>query len=138
MPTAKNMNELVKLTNKKISKALSQDVERVARNTLKEHVVSDVYDAYGSSYDRTGGLLQDRNIESEMENDNTLSIRSTRHKNGNDIAKIIETGIGYSYGGLDDIIGPRPFHEETYKELANGLAKKALAEGLRKQGINVK
>ena len=137
MPTAKNMNELAKLLNKKISKSLSQDVERVARNTLKEHIVSDVYDPYDSSYDRTGGLLQDRNIDSKMENDNTLSIRSTRHENGNDIAEIIETGVGYSYGGLDDIIGPRPFHEETYKELANGLAKKALADGLKKQGVDV-
>jgi hypothetical protein len=139
MSTAKNINDLVKLLNKKyINKALSTDVEKVARKTLKEHVVEDVYDAYDSNYQRTGGLLQDRNIDSKMENDNTLSIRSTREENGRDIAYIIETGEGYNPSHLDDVIGERPFHEETYKELKNGLAKKTLAEALKKQGLDIK
>lgn len=138
MPTAKNTHELFKMLNKKIQKSLSSDVANTAKNTLKEHAVEDVYDAYDSSYSRTGGLLQDRNIEVKLEDGNTLTVRSTRQENGRDIAQIIETGIGYSYDGLDEKIGARPFHEETLKDLENGLAKKALADGLRKQGLDIK
>ncbi|MGG3892013.1 hypothetical protein [Metabacillus fastidiosus] len=136
---SKQMNELAKLINKKLSKSLQTDVSKVARNTLKEHVVKDVYDAYTpESYERTGGLLQDRNIEVKMENDNTLSVRSTRHEGSKDIAYTIEYGEGYSPSSLDEVIGARPFHKETAKELNQGLAKKALADGLRKQGLDVK
>ncbi|MED1863224.1 hypothetical protein P4V41_07130 [Fictibacillus nanhaiensis] len=136
---AKNMKELEALINKKIRQALETEVSKTARNSLKEHIVDDVYEAYTpQTYDRTGGLLQDRNIDTHMENDNTLSVRSTREEDGRDIASIIEYGKGYSYDGLDERIGARPFHEEVAKELANGLAKDALIKGLKKQGIEVK
>jgi hypothetical protein len=136
---AKNFKELEALINKKIRNAMESEVAKQARNTLKEHVVEDVYDAYSPSmYDRTGGLLQDRNIDTHMENDITLSVRSTREEDGRDIASVIEYGKDYSYDGLDERIGARPFHEEAARELANGLAKDALAKGLKKQGIQVK
>lgn len=135
---AKNINELAKILEKKIAKSLQNEVAKQARKTLKEHVVTDVYDAYESTYERTGGLLKDKNIETKMENENTLSVRSTRSENGRDIAYVIESGKNYSYPGLDEKIGERPFHRETAKELEEkGLAKKALAEGLRKQGLDV-
>jgi hypothetical protein len=136
---AKNFKELEALINKKIRKAMEDEVAKQARNTLKEKVVETVYDAYTpQTYDRTGGLLQDRNIDTHMENDNTLSVRSTREEDGRDIAAVIEYGTGYSYDGLDERIGARPFHEEAAKELANGLAKESLKRGLKKQGIPVK
>lgn len=137
---AKNMADLAKLIEKKISKALQNEVADTARKVLKENVITEVYDQYTpSQYDRTGGLYQDRNIEVIMENDNTLSVRSIREEDGRDIASIIEYGEGYSYPGLDERIGARPFHAETKRELEEkGLAKKALAEGLRKQGVNIK
>ncbi|MGM7720489.1 hypothetical protein [Metabacillus sp. Hm71] len=135
----KSISDLAKHFNKnQLKKALQEDVAKVARNTLKEHVIEDVYDAYDSNYQRTGGLLQDENIETKMEDDATLSIRSTRHEGNRDIAAVIEYGENYSYPGLDEIIGERPFHAETAKELdEKGLAKKALADGLKKQGIKV-
>jgi hypothetical protein len=136
---AKNFKELEALINKAIRKAMENEVSRTARNTLKEHVVEDVYDAYSpTQYDRTGGLLQDRNIDSHMVDDNTLSVRSTREEDGRDIASVIEYGKGYSFDGLDERIGARPFHEEAKKELANGLAKESLKRGLKKQGLDVK
>lgn len=141
MVVLKNINELAKhLAKNQIKQALENDVAEQSRKTLKENVIDEVYDTYSpTQYERTGGLYQDRNIDTKMENDTTLSIRSTREENGRDIASVIEYGEGYSYEGLDERIGARPFHEETAKELADkGLAKKALAEGLRKQGLNVK
>lgn len=131
------MKELEKLINAKIKQAMSTNVKKIAVNTLKENVVTEVYDAYDSEYDRTGGLLQDKNIDAHMENDNTLTVRSTRNENGRDIANIIESGVGYSNPSLDSRIGARPFHAETAKELDKGLAKKALKDGLKQQGLDV-
>ncbi|MNG09648.1 hypothetical protein D3C84_930740 [compost metagenome] len=135
----KSIADLAKHFNKnQLKKAMETDVAKVARNTLKEHVIEDVYEEYTpKTYDRTGGLYQDRNIETDMIDDNTLSVRSTRKEGNRDIAQIIEDGENYSYPGLDERIGARPFHAETAKELEKGLAKKALKDGLKKQGIKV-
>lgn len=139
MATVKSIKELEVLLNKKINSALRNEVEKVARKTLKENVVTEVYDAYNSQYQRTGELLQDRNIESKMEDENTLSIHSTRHEGSRDIAEVIEYGKGYNPAYLDEVIEERPFHAETAKELEEkGLAKKALADGLKRQGLDVK
>jgi hypothetical protein len=147
----KSIADLAKhLEKNQIKKALEDDVAKQARKTLKQKIKSEVYDVYPDPkvYNRTGGLLQDSNIDTTMENDNTLSIRSTRSENGRDIAEVIEYGHegskdGYEhpayYPGGDNFIQPRPFHAETARELdEKGLAKKALKDGLRKSGLNVK
>jgi hypothetical protein len=146
----KSLADLAKhLEKNQIKKALQDDVAKQARKTLKEHIVEDVYNEYPDPkvYSRTGGLLQDSNIDTTMENDNTLSIRSTRSENGRDIAEVIEYGHegskdGYEYPAYypsgNNFVQPRPFHAETAKELdEKGLAKKALADGLRKSGLDV-
>ena len=137
---AKNIADLVKLIEKKVKIAMEKEVSEVAKRTLQENVISEVYEQYTpTQYERTGGLYQDRNIEVKMENDSTLSVRSTREEDGRDIASIIEYGVGYSYPGLDERIGARPFHQVTKQELEEkGLAKKALESGLKKQGVNIK
>ena len=138
MATFKNMKDLEKFINKKIASALQREVASEARKVMKENVITEVYDAYQSSYERTGGLYQDRNIETNLVNNNTLTVRNTRNENGRDIAYIVEYGENYSYPGLDERIGPRPFHAETARELEQqGLAKNALAKGLRRQGLDV-
>ena len=130
--------KLLAQINKVVNKALKDTVAKEARNTLKEHIVEDVYEAYEPvEYQRTGGILQDENIETQAIGD-TLTIRSIRHEGDRDISEVIEYGRGYDYEGLDEKIGARPFHQKTYEELKKGRAKKAMAEGLRKQGINVK
>lgn len=139
--TVSSIAELEAYMNKKIKVAMETEVNKVARNTLKEQVVEEVYDKYDPSmYVRTGGLLQDKNIKSEMIGDNTLTVRSTREENGRDIAEIIEYGVGYEWE--DSRIYnmqpfPRPFHAEAQKELANGKAKNALKKGLQAQGLNI-
>lgn len=143
MPTFLGINDLINYLNTKVIKnALENEVQEVARQTLKENVISEVYDKYTpTQYKRTGGLYQDENIESKMEDDNTLSVRSIRTDDGKDVAEIIESGVGYTWKKSNIYKMqpyPRPFHEETKRELEEkGLAKKALADGLRKQGLNV-
>lgn len=146
MATFKNLKDLEKYAQKAITNAMKKEVSNVARSTLKEHIVEDVYDEYTPSgrnpYERTGGLLQDSNIETKMVDDNTLSVRSTREEDGRDIAAVIE--YGYPYTWEDSQIYkmqpfPRPFHALAAKELEEKeLAKKALKKGLERQGIDVK
>jgi hypothetical protein len=144
MTTFKSLKDLVNYVNKThIKNALENEVEEIARRTLKENVITEVYDRYNpSQYKRTGELYQDENIESKMEDDNTLSIRSVREENGKDISRIIEEGVGYDWEKSEIYQSqpyPRPFHAETRRELEEqGLVKKALVDGLKKQGIKVK
>jgi hypothetical protein len=147
LATASNMKELEKLINQKIKSAMQQEVSTVARKTMKEQVIEEVYDRYTPSpngYKRTGGLYQDRNIETVMENDNTLSVRNIRkdEKTGRLVSPIIEEGVGYTWKNSDIYQMqpfPRPFHAETLRELTEkDLAKNALVQGLKRQGLDVR
>lgn len=144
MAIAKNMKELEKLINKKINNALKNEVAKVARNTMKEQVIEEVYDRYKpKEYERTGGLYQDKNIKTTMEDDNTLTIENIRRDEdtGRLVAPIVEYGVGYEWE--DSKIYnmqpyPRPFVAKTAKELEEkGLAKKAMKDGLKRQGLDV-
>lgn len=141
MPDFSNFKDLEKYLNKQISETLNNEVKEATKRQLKENVIEEVYDKYTpSQYERTGGLYQDRNIEAVMKDDNTLTVRSIRKEDGKDIAEIIETGVGFDWE--DSRIYkmqpyPRPFHEVTAQEMADGLAKKAMMDGLRKRGIKV-
>lgn len=144
MPTL-DINQLEAYINEKINVALETNVKEVAKTTMKEHVQIDVYNPYTPHsidgvtphYERTGKLLE--NVKATIEG-NSLTLEDTRSENGRDITQIIESGVGYDWGykrNLDKEIGKRPFVEETYKDLANGKARNALAEGLRIQGLNI-
>lgn len=138
--------ELEKQINQKINNAMNQEVSDQARKTMKEQIIEEVYDRYTpspSGYKRTGGLHQDKNIETTMENDNTLVVRNIRRDedSGRLIAPVIESGIGYEWE-KSKIYNmqpfPRPFNTETLRELdEKGLAKDALAKGLKRQGLDV-
>lgn len=147
MATFSNLKDLEKYLNKKIASALEKEVAKVARETMKQKIETEVYNRYEpTEYDRqkeNGGLLDDRNIVTELINDNTLYVRNIRTDTENgivkDVARIVEEGEGYTWDRSKIYQMqpyPRPFHEETAKELFNkGLAKKALAEGLSRQGV---
>jgi len=138
-----SFEDLKKELNKKIKNVMSTSVSKVARQTLKEHIVTDVYEQYQPSeegYERTGGLLQDINIDTIMIDDNTLSVRSTRHDGLRDIGYIIEYGVGYDWqrsriAQMQPY--PRPFHENTYLEMSKGSFEKALVSGLKAEGLYI-
>jgi hypothetical protein len=116
-------------------------VASVGRETMSDHVMSDVYSKYEpSEYQRSGNLYKD--ISTQMENDNTLVIENVAEdeETGRKYAGVVNDGVGYTWE--DSRIYnmqpfPRPFIDNTAKELAGGKAKQALAEGLREQGLNV-
>jgi hypothetical protein len=136
-----SLDDLAIFLTEKINNALRTEVADESRSVMQEHVMSDVYAKYEpSQYVRTGELYQD--IQTQMVDDNTLSIENTRRdeETGRLIAPIIESGVGYTW--KDSRIYamqpfPRPFVENTAKDLENGKAKQALAMGLKRQGLNI-
>jgi hypothetical protein len=141
MPEFKSLADIEKYLNQKIKKSLSNEVADVARDTMSKHVMSDVYQAYEpTQYQRTGDLYKD--ISTAMKNDNTLEIENVARdeETGRLIAPVVESGEGYEWEKsriYQMQPFPRPFVENTAKELESGLAKEALADGLRKQGLDV-
>ena len=127
---------------KKIKSALEVETSWESKNVVQEKVI-DAYDMYDSQYENKyhmGGLLDRDNIETKMIDDNTLRIENIRkdEDTGRYVTPIVETGKGYWNSYLDQIIGPRPFILESYKELKNGKAKMAILKGLRRQGVDCK
>jgi hypothetical protein len=141
MPEFNSLKDLEKYLNEKIKKSLANEVSNVARETMSKHVITDVYDKYQpTEYERTGDLYKD--ISTTMKNENTLVVENVARDedSGRLIAPVVESGVGYEWE--DSRIYKmqpfeRPFVENTAKELESGLAKQALAEGLRKQGLDV-
>ena len=139
-----SLDELAQMIQKDVNTIMKTDMEKLARRTLKENVIEEVYEKYEpDKYERTGGLYQDENINSYFdEATNELSIRSVRHENDSrgyrDIAQIIETGEGYDWKSsrIAQSQQARPFHEITANELRDGLAEETLRQGLRKMGYD--
>jgi hypothetical protein len=141
MPDFNTWEELEKFLNQKINKALSKEVADVAKDTMSDHVMSDVYSKYQpSQYQRSGDLYKD--VKTTMINENTLEIENTARdeESGRLIAPVVESGVGYEWESsriYNMQPFPRPFVENTAKELENGLAKEAMKIGLKKQGLDV-
>lgn len=156
----KSLKELEKALQEKVDVALLTDVAQIVTEVMQDHIAQDVYDVYTPCiYVRRAdenGLLDSRNINSSIKGNmlivenNTLGspyfydpnnkkkIRKSINA-GKEIAGVIETGIGYDisdwwYDGI-----PRPFIENTRDELKDyEWHKKALKQGLQKQGLEVK
>ncbi len=122
---------------------METEVAKESRGTMKKHIQNDAYSQYApTSYVRKydqGGLIDDSNIETIMIDDNTLKVENIRkdEETGRLVTPVVEYGKGYYTDWLDKKIGPRPFVNNTFIELKNGVAKEALKEGLRKQGVDV-
>lgn len=138
MPEFKSFKDLEKFLKKATNNAQKKFVAPTARQKMKDHIIDDVYSAYTPEiYERSGELLNDKNIETVLVADGTLSVKSTRHDGERDVAEVIESGQNYSYAGLDEKIGARPFTERTAQDLADGDFEKSLKDGLKSQGLDV-
>lgn len=141
MPEFSDLSQLVNYLNEKVNNALRTEVADIAKETMQEHVMNDVYDKYTpSQYVRTGDLYKD--ILTKIVDENTLSIENltTDEETGRLVAPVVESGVGYQW--KDSKIYKmqpyeRPFVENTKKELSDGKAQSAFVEGLKRQGLNV-
>jgi hypothetical protein len=145
MATANNMTELARLINQQIQQSLETDVAKKVISVAKEHVDKDVYSVYSPKvYSRTGKLK-----ESFKSNPiaNGIEIENTRKDGDRYIPEIIEYGHdassqGYEhpayYSGGDNFIQPRPFIENTKKEIESGnIHVEELKKSLRSKGLDV-
>lgn len=103
--------------------------------TGQKHVKEDVYDKYPNPrmYQRSGGLMEDWDYK---ETSDGIAIYSNRidKETGKNIGYTIETGQGYDYDFEYSGV-PRPFIEETRKELASD--KRILADALKRDLKNI-
>ena len=161
MASFKNLKDLIKYATEKVNESLGDEVASMVKDKQQEHINDDVYMQYNVvdgqrkepyRYERRyfeGGLIDRDNIVAEVK-DGTLTVTNvTEGKDGLDnLAKLIEYGDGqggqynYKYNRddtQDQYLSPRPFIENTRKEIAEkALHKKALIEGLKKRGIKAK
>lgn len=138
MKTVKNLKELEVELNKRISSALKNNVAPVIREVMKEKIEEEVYSVYEPvMYERTGGLINDKNIETTMIYDNTLLVKNTRHDGDRNVAEIVETGTNYQYDFEYNGV-PRPFTKATIEHLSDTNKHIiALHKGLKNQGLTV-
>lgn len=155
----KSLKELEKALQEKVDVALLTDVAQIVTEIMQDHIAQDVYDVYSPSmYARRAnenGLLDNRNINSSIEGNtlivenNTLGApyyydssdkKTKKSANaGEEIAGVIESGRGYDVSDWEYDGAPRPFIENTREELKDyEWHKKALKQGLQKQGLEVK
>lgn len=141
MATARNLTELGKMMQKKVTQAIQQTdhVINEVVETGKKHVQKDVYDVYPNPkmYERTGQLKEDWDAENI---DGGIAVFNTRRDEdtGKYIPTVIESGEGYSYSGYGyEYEQPRPFVEESIKDLRNSdRLKDALKKGLKEIGVD--
>jgi hypothetical protein len=157
MATAKNMNELAKMLEKHIESALNKEVAKTVKEEMSQVIKDETYTAYEpASYERReddGGLSDIRNMTTTTVDNTTISIKNETKGN----ADYAYARDGYDSGNIDEIIAsgsgykwitskifrlqpfPRDFYAGTVARLnQNNTHIAAMAEGLRRQGLNVK
>lgn len=153
----KNLKELQNALKDKINYALLTDVSHTVTEVMIDHIARDVYDVYlPNQYTRredNGGLIDPNNINSSIEK-NTLVVENNTlgapeygidnkvfpsQNKDKEIAGVIETGKGYDIHSWEYDGVPRPFIQNTREDLKNNKYHvKALKQGLKKQGLEVK
>ena len=144
MPTVKSLNQAMTYIRNVINTSLRTEVLDAVRKEEAKQVQSVVYDSYEpTEYERRDDMKKDVNIIGTV-NGTVLHVENITPPNskGNpppttdkDLAKVIETGVGYDYFSP----GARPFTQATMDALsASGAHVDALKNGLVKAGIRVK
>lgn len=144
MPTVKSLNQAMTYIRNVINTSLRTEVLDAVRKEEAKQVQSVVYDSYEPTvYERRDDMKKDVNIIGTV-NGTVLHVENITPPNskGNpppttdkDLAKVIETGVGYDYFSP----GARPFTQATVDALsASGAHVEALKNGLVKAGIRVK
>ncbi|WP_160244983.1 hypothetical protein [Bacillus subtilis] len=135
---ARNIKEIKAMIEKNAIQSIHKsysNVKQIMMKTGQEHVDEDVYGAYNPLlYERTG-QIKDAFITTNESNG--VSLDNIREDDGKDIAKVIETGQGYTY---PDSYGygygkPRPFMKNTSETLRDGRLTAALKKDLKADGI---
>ncbi|MCR8641547.1 hypothetical protein NV379_02655 [Paenibacillus sp. N1-5-1-14] len=139
-----NLNDLLRYAQDKINKTLKNEVAIVAREEMQEQIQEKVYDAY-DPYNPDGrrmyddGLIDSRNIEISIVNDDTISIENIAYDGNRNIPYIVESGEGYEYGSSPILTKGRKFTQATRDSLSNSnTLENAMKDGLHRQGFDIR
>lgn len=134
MPDFSSLNALFNYLQRQVNSSMEHEVANEVVNVVRDHVQTDVYDAYQptGTYVRQNQLLN--NVKSELIEDGTIEITDVRTDGGKNVTEIVEYGRGYTWSPeLDTEIGPRPFLENSIDDLS---MNKQHVDTLRKSLIN--
>lgn len=140
MPAFNNFDDLIKKVKDEAMKVLQKEVaEKVVEKAI-EHAQHDVYDVYtpvAHGYRRKYTLIKKSNYK-KLVTEDSIIIKSVSTHDEKDITEVVETGKNYDYRfKYYDV--PRPFIENTKKEIEEkDLHIKAMKDGLKKKGFDVK
>lgn len=136
----KNLNELFSRLEQDVNEILNEEVAEAVKEELSESVQTAVYDVYSPLYYKRReydfGLIDQRNMKHEVEN-NTLTVTNETP---------LDNGLNYPYSLTEIIVNgygnqpcKRDFIEDCKERLEeNGYHTKALKEGMRKRGYDIK
>ncbi|MFO1442797.1 hypothetical protein KDN24_06160 [Bacillus sp. Bva_UNVM-123] len=137
MTSFNNLKDLQRFVNRmaKESMVRGNAVKSEVIETGKKHVQEDVYDVYTTRvYQRSGQLKENWEVEETVDG---IAVFSNRVDEGRNVSEIVETGQGYQFD-FEFNGKPRPFTENTRKELAEGARlKDALKKDMKSIGLDV-
>lgn len=137
-----NWKQLEDYLNKKIASALKNEAAGMARDEMQIQIEEVVY-SYDTAHpeDRrmyNDGLIDPRNIEIGMHNDNTIYLENIAYDGERNVPMIVESGNGYGFNASPELTRGRKFTEATRQSLRkSNKLESALARGLKRQGIGV-
>lgn len=120
---------------------LRNEVTDEVRETIREVILNKTYREYTpTEYNRTGELANIDNIKITYFDKNSVVIEMDYKDGGKDVAKIVATGIGYTWqhSNIAKWQLARNFYEDAYEELVR--TKKhvdVFIEGMKRRGIKV-
>lgn len=142
MKLHKNWDSLFREIEKQSALVLKNEVAETVKQQMHEVIEHVTYEQYTpTQYVRTHELSDVANMDVTVIDEHTIQIVNTRHDGDTDIARVVATGIGYSWenSAIAKAQLARNFYEDTYNFLKyNHRHIEAYKQGMRKRGFTIK
>jgi hypothetical protein len=137
-----SLSEAFKYLERQAQNTLRNDLADTVKQQMHEIIEEVTYQQYTpTEYIRTHELSDVKNMEVTVIDDNTIQIVNTRHEGDVDVARVVASGIGYSWTGSAIYQAqpfPRNFYEDTINFLEHyGTHIKSFKDGMRRRGIDI-
>jgi hypothetical protein len=140
--TFKSTKDLFNHIQKQANSVLVNEVAKEVKQQMHDVIENVTYEQYTpTQYVRTHELSNVANMIVNTIDDHTIEIINTRHDGDTDVARVVATGIGYSWhnSAIARARLARNFYEDTYNFLLHTERHiKAFKEGMRKRGLDAR
>lgn len=142
MATFKDLKSLFVHVKEQSKSVLKNEVAEVTKQQMHETIEDVTYQQYTpTQYVRTHELSNVANMEVTVIDDHTIQIVNTRHDGDTDVARVVGTGVGYSWANsaIARAQLARNFYEDTYNFLIhNKRHVEAYKQGMKKRGFDIR